>query len=64
MRGHVFIPLHQAAVRMVGRGQIIKANVLTTNLPYANHCARVLSHTLFIIPHEAGTMFMLFLQVS
>lgn len=64
MRGHVLTPFHQAAARMAGRGQIIKANVLTTNLPYASHCASVLSHTLFIIPREAGTMFMPFLQVS
>lgn len=57
--------LHHAAAHAVGRERkIIKANVLTSNLPPANHRANALSHTLFTTPLEASTIFMSFLQVS
>lgn len=61
----MFMPLHQAIAQAVGRkGQIIKPNPMTTNLPYADDCANVTSHALCMTPLEAGAIFMPFLQVS
>lgn len=54
-RAHVCAPPHAAAHAVGREGKITKANILTSNLPHANHGANVLSHTLFTTPLEANT---------